>query len=219
MLDTFNPAKFRQIAKGGEGFKDAVPEGYRDLLEIIRFEAEGGISCGRGLMQLGNVALETLVSGPQNLRDPIAYEFSERRNMYTAYGPDELTLDGSTQRPKKIIEFTDDETKRWHEYLDIGSSSDDVSRQAAVGGLLIMYVSMSGKMAGVSKYAADTGENLLLFDRARDVLLATPWVIATEVLPDITPDEVNSIFGLSTPDYQATIKRFVDKADGPLIGS
>jgi hypothetical protein len=218
MSETFEPAHLRHLAQGNEAFTQILPEGFLELFQIIRLSNEQGIECGNGLKALGKVATNFLYSGPKTLESAIAFDWSSAHGLLTPFQLGEFSFSGEKERPKKVTEYTEQEAEEWTRFMDgLDPSNSSITRNTAVAGLCGLTVDMNSKIGTVSKYSLSHGENGLIFDRTRDILLGTPFIIAQSVLPDMTADEANRTFSLRPDQYPEVINEFVERAQGPIF--
>ena len=218
MPEIFNPATLRHIAQGNEAFVHTLPEGVSELFEIIRSSNEQGIECGNGLKALGVVATDFLYAGPKAIENAIAFDWSSANGLQVPLQPGELSLTGKDTRPKKVAEYTDEESEAWARFMDgLDPSDSPITRRTAVMGLAGARVAMNTSIGGVSKYSLSPGENHLIFDRTRNILTGTPFILATSVLPDMTADEASRIFSIGPDQYPQTVDTFVENARGPIF--
>lgn len=215
---TFDPDRLRRLALGNEAFIRALPEGFPELFEIVRFGNEQGGELGDGLRALNKVATDFLYSGPKALEDAIAYSWSSARGLRAPYQPDELHLVGDTERPKKVAEYTEQEAAEWERFLDgLDPTDSPITRGTAVAGLSRLRFVMNSRIQTVGKYGLSPGENSLVFSRVKDILVGTPFVIATSMLPDMTADEACTIFPILPDQYPEVVNEFAERAQGPIF--
>ncbi|MBW3569410.1 hypothetical protein KY385_04740 [Candidatus Parcubacteria bacterium] len=218
MSETFDAAKLRRVAQGNEAFVELLPEGVLELFQIVRFSTEQGVECGNGLKTLGKVATNFLHSGPKVLEDTIAFDWSSTHGLFVPLQAGEFNLRGQNERPKKITEYTTQESEEWARFFaGLDPSDSSITRDTAIAGLAALKIDMGSKIGSVSKYALDPGENTLVFDRARDILTGTPFVIATSVLPDMTAVEASRIFSIRQDQHPELVNEFVERAQGPIF--
>lgn len=218
MSETFDPARLRCVAQGNEPFLELLPEGFSDLFQIVRFSNEQGIECGKGLKALGRVATDFLYSGPKALEDAIAFYWSSSRGLRVPLKPGEFNLTGEKERPKKVSEFTAPESEEWTQFLaGLDPSDSSITRDTAVVGLSTLRIDLESKIGGVSKYALSPDENALVFDRTKNILIGTPFIIARSILPDMTAEEAGKIFSIPQEQYPGLVNEFVERAQGPIF--
>jgi len=220
MSKSFEPSRLRLLAQGNQVFVNTLPEGFLELFDILRFSNEQGMASGKGLERLGKVAAEFLYSGPESLEKVIALHWSSAHNLFVPIKPDEFSLPGTKERPKKIAEYTNEESAAWTRFMEglDPSASSIITRETAVMGLCGLRADMDSKIGSAGDYSLSPGESGPVFNRVKAILRGAPFVIAMSVLPDMTSDEASRIFSISQDQYPQLVNEFVEAAQGPIIG-
>jgi len=218
MAEAFDPIQFRHFALGNESFISILPEGFNELFQVVRFDREQSIKCGNGIQALAKAATDFLYSGPKSLENAIALDYSRAKDLLVPLKLGEISLSGEKERPKTVSEYTEQELEEWSRFLNgLDPSNDCITRDTAATGLASLTSDMNGRVGAVSKYSLSAGEDRSIFERARSVLIGTPFVIARAVLPDLNSDEASRIFYINPSQHPVLVETFVERAQGPIF--
>ncbi|MEO6761171.1 MAG: hypothetical protein ABI220_02205 [Candidatus Saccharimonadales bacterium] len=214
MSGTFDPNLLRQLASGVDTITRTLPDGYLELLRIVKFSPTNSIEPGEGLATLADIATSFRDSVPETIKKSVAQSWSKSNNLLTPTQPGVTSLSEEYTRPKTEAEYTYEESTMWARFMGgIGSGPNPITRQTAVDALGDLNTGIQHDLSNIREYPPGDGEDRDVFSRAKGILGGTPYIIGRLVLPDMTSIEAHQAYSIDSDQFPDAVDEAIRRAE------